>query len=138
MTNESLNLQPFRGNPPASESEIADFEKESGIRLPDDYSEFLRRNNGGSGFVGANYVDWGIDKLIEYNRGYSVDEYAPGLLLFGSDGGGEALAFDRRYPQWPIVSVSFIPLNITEAVAVALSFGVLFDTLMHRDLTESK
>jgi len=29
------------------------------------------------------------------NCGYRVAEYAPGFLGFGSDGGGEMLAFDR-------------------------------------------
>jgi len=105
--------------------------------LPDEYLNFLKRMNGGSGFVGPNYVDiWPIDKLIEYNRGYGVDHYAPELLLFGSDGGGEALAFDRRHTGWPIVMVPFIPLDVREAVTIAQGFGVLFETLAHRSLTD--
>jgi len=123
-------LEPFKGNEPATVSAISDFEAESGIKLPDEYIQFLKRTKGGCGFVGSNYVDmYPVDKLNEYNRGYGVAEFAPELLLFGSNGGGEALAFDRRYDKWPVVMVPFIPLDIREAVRIAPSFATFFDSL---------
>jgi hypothetical protein len=48
--------------------------------------------NGGEGSVGDTYVIlWRIEELIEMSKAYDVAEYAPGLFLFGSDGGGEAV-----------------------------------------------
>jgi hypothetical protein len=120
----------FRGNAPASDAEIDAFAKQSGITLPEEYVCFLRKMNGGTGFVGSNYVDlWAVDTLIEYNRGYGAGEFVPELLLLGSDGGGQALAFDRRNRNWPVIMVPFIPLDIREAVIIAPSFDVLFGTL---------
>lgn len=32
--------------------------------------------------------------MIWFNEEYQVRQYAPGVILFGSDGGGEAYGFD--------------------------------------------
>ena len=75
-----------------------------GVSLPGDYLEFLRQHNGGEGFVGDNYIIfWRAEELADFNREYEVDKYAPGILLFGSDGGGERLdaARSRRNSAEP-------------------------------------
>ncbi|EHQ07925.1 SMI1/KNR4 family protein [Leptonema illini] len=65
--------------------------------LPPDYIEFLKISNGGEGFVGAEYmILYRGEDLMQTNAEYHVDENAPGIFLFGSNGGGEALAFDLR------------------------------------------
>jgi hypothetical protein len=47
---------------------------------------------------------WKIGELLRFNREYEVQVYAPGLLLFGSSGGGEAFAFSLRVPgRTPVV-----------------------------------
>jgi hypothetical protein len=46
----------FKGNAPASDSDIQTFELQSGIRLPEPFVRFLKTMNGGEGFVGANSV----------------------------------------------------------------------------------
>src|SRR5438128_113168 len=118
----------FKGNPPASEADIRAFELQSGIKLPADYVQFLKRMNGGEGFVGGGYVIiYPIEKLLENNRGYRFEEYVPELFLFGSNGGGEAFAFDRRTKDWSVVMVPFIPLDLKEANAVAACFDALFE-----------
>lgn len=49
-----------------------------GITLPEDYVAFLRKYNGGEGFVGDNYVIfWKADELADFNREYEVEKYAP-------------------------------------------------------------
>jgi hypothetical protein len=66
--------------------------------LPDEYRSYVE-----SGGVKEASLDcdpfrmqlWPIEKIEEYNRGYQVQEYAPGFLCFGSNGGGELLAFDE-------------------------------------------
>ena len=51
-----------------------------------------------------------------------VSEFAPGLILFGSDGGGEAYAFDVREAVPIIVEVPFIGMGGDEAKRCGASF----------------
>jgi hypothetical protein len=84
-------------NEPARLQAIIDVENKLGIEFPIDYKEFLLFSNGCEGSIGESYICiWPIEELIEANEASEVDEYTPGLVLFGSDGGGEAFAFDMR------------------------------------------
>jgi hypothetical protein len=119
----------FEGNPPAAEASLRAFE-DAAFQLPDDYKRFLRRTNGGVGFVGNAYVDlWPIERLRELNDAYEVGQYARGLFFFGSDGGGEAFAFDRRSATLPIVSVPFVGLELEQARPMGASFEEFLEQL---------
>ena len=86
---------------------------------------------GGEGFLGANYIIfWKAEELSSLNREYEVDKYAPGILLFGSDGGGEGYGFDTQYAAMPVVRVPFIGMDRRYATAVASNFSDLFATLV--------
>lgn len=110
---------------PATAGAVLRFQAERGIKLPEDYVAFLLRSNGADGPVGeTGYVSlWAIDELSELNRGYRVDEFAPGLLLIGSDGGDEAFGFDLRDPTMPILEVPFVGMSLDEARPLALTFA---------------
>jgi hypothetical protein len=98
--------------------------------LPGDYLDFIRTYDGGEGFVGDNYlVLWRVEDLATFNREYEVDQYAPGLLMFGSDGGGEGYAFDTRAAAMPIVRVPFIGMDLRYARPVANTFTDLLAQL---------
>jgi cell wall assembly regulator SMI1 len=128
-------LQRFQTNRPASANEIETFEREAGMALPPEYHEFLRFTNGGEGFIGPNSYAmlWKISELLEFNREYQVQEYAPGLLLFGSSGAGEAFAFDLRAKQkTTMVSVPFIGMDLGEVVPLAETFAGFLEYLVHR------
>jgi hypothetical protein len=76
---------------PATDAIIAESEKQLPGKLPLEYVEFLKLTNGAEGFVGRAYVMlWSVEELASMNHSYEVQDYAPGLLIFGSDGGGEA------------------------------------------------
>jgi hypothetical protein len=123
-------LAKFNGNPPADPSSIPRFESEAGCRLPEDYAEFLQEVDGGEGFVGNAYaILWRVGELIEMNKAYQVADFAPGLFLFGSDGGGEAFAFDTRFGTWPIVSVPFVGMELKSARPVASNFKAFLEEL---------
>ena len=115
----------FRGNPPAGAVNIEEFEEDSGVRLPKDYINFLRRSDGGEGFIGPNayVIFWRLSELEEMNKAYQVGEYAPSLFIFGSDGGGEAFAFDARTPEKPIVSVPFVGMELDLARHMGATFN---------------
>ena len=118
----------FRTSPPASPDQLTHFQLSSGINLPIEYLEFLKTSNGGEGFIGRNYLVLDpIEKIVESNRNLNVEEYAPGLVVIGSDGGGEAIGFDRRGTAWPVVMVPLIPLDMKEAQVIAESFGSFLD-----------
>jgi hypothetical protein len=121
-------LAEFNCNPPAGIAVIRQFEAESRVGLPEDYKEFLKQANGGEGFVGDAYVVlWRVEELLEMNKGYGVDEFAPGLFLFGSDGGGEGFAFDTRSDAKPIVKADFICME--DAVPMASNFKAFLEEL---------
>jgi hypothetical protein len=110
---------------PASISDIEQVQSELAVGLPDDYVAFMLRSNGAIGPVGeTGYVNlWPINELAELNQEYRAGEFAPGLLLFGSDGGGEAFAFDRRNSAMPIVGVPFVGMSLNEVRPIAPTFA---------------
>ena len=91
----TASVQPFQPNAPASREALAALRGGLAKSLPEGYMAFLERTNGGEGFIGNRYVQlWRAEDLIEVNREYKTAEFFPNLFLIGSDGGGEAYAFD--------------------------------------------
>lgn len=73
---------------------ISELENKLRVKFPIDYIEFMLFSNGYEGSIGESYIAiWLIEELIEANESCEVEEYTPGLILFGSDGGEEAFAF---------------------------------------------
>jgi hypothetical protein len=119
MVDEAFSL-----NPGASEEALSTAMKALNVELPHDYREFLHASNGGVGFLGQNYVAlWRAEDLKPLNDGYDVSRFAPRLLLFGSDGGGEGYAFDIRENPWVVVRVPFIGMGDTR---LTISLGRSF------------
>jgi hypothetical protein len=95
-----------------------------GVSLPADYVTFVCRSNGGEGFIGGHYlVLERVEKLKSMNDNCETAQYAPGLLLFGSDGAGEAYAFDTRHHPWTVVQVPFIVMDLEDAWPVGQTFS---------------
>lgn len=96
-------------NTPASLSEIKDVEDKLGVKLPKDYIDFMMFSNGCEGSIGESYiVMWPIEELVQCNEDYEVEDYVPGLILFGSNGAGEAYGFDMRGEQVSYIMVPFM------------------------------
>ena len=116
-------LAEFNGNEGASPEAIKAAGDALEVGFPSDYTAFLLATDGGEGMIGKTYVMfWGVDDLPEMNASYQVAEYAPGLLLIGSDGGGDAFAFDTRSVPWPVVRVPFVGMDLTCVEPLASSF----------------
>jgi hypothetical protein len=122
-------LASFNGNGPAPADAIRRVETDAGIRFDSEYVRFLTETNGGEGFIGpSSYaILWRVEELLEMNVAYEVAEYAPGLFLFGSDGGGEAFGFDRK--SGAIVSVPFVGMDPSLAKTIASRFDSFFEAL---------
>jgi hypothetical protein len=135
MDNEKYTkwLIGFGGNPPASEVDVEQAQRRMGVRLPSGYVEFMRVFDGGEGMIGESYLSlWKIGSLSSSNVGYGVDQCAPGLILFGSDGGGEAFGFDTRSSDCHIVQVPFIGMAWSEAWVLGATFEAFFEHLYGR------
>jgi len=83
---------------------------------------FLQRANGGEGFIGERYVClWTVEELIALNRSYRVAEFFPNFFFIGTDGGGEAYAFNISENDPTVFEVPFIGLP-TDARMIASTF----------------
>jgi hypothetical protein len=110
--------QAFQPNTPASTEALASLPKS----LPESYFAFLARANGGEGFIGDRYVQlWRAEELAEMNRAYKTEEFFPNFFFIGSNGGGEAYAFDLSRIDAGVFEVPFIGLP-TEAKPISNSF----------------
>lgn len=100
---------------PASHDAIATLEQQINASLPPSYRDLLLRSNGLEGFIGNNYlVLWPIEEIIELNAAYGVSEFAPGILLIGSNGGGSGYAIDYRDCRMTFVEVPFIGMSLDD------------------------
>jgi hypothetical protein len=124
-------FEQFNGNPPVTSLALSNFATKSGFTLPQGYIRFIQCFNGGEGFIGPNsYVMiWRLEELLEFNTAYQVSDYAPGLFLFGSDGGGEAFAFDMRSDFKPILSVPFVGMDLSLVRVIAPDFDKFLEAL---------
>lgn len=123
-------LRDYIGQPCCDVADLDTVTKTLGVSFPEDYRSFLLEYGGGEGFVGAHYVIfWGVDEIIPFNKEYEVDKYASGLLLIGSNGGGEGFCFDLRSPSLPIVMVPFIGMELEQAKLVAPTFSGLIQKM---------
>src|SRR5438128_12535870 len=103
----SYSSRRFQPNPPASEQAVSDLIAALAKPLPSSFVACFKRANGGEGFVGRRYVQlWGDEGLIEPNKGRSVAELAPHVVLLVSDGGLEAYALDLSSLHFAVVDIA--------------------------------
>lgn len=94
---------------------IQEIDSKLGFILPNDYKEIVKVLNGFEGSISNSYiVFWSVNELIELNEGYGVNDFAPGIFLFGSDGGNQAYGFDVRDDEMRIITIPFIVMDIDD------------------------
>ena len=78
---------------------------------------------------------WAVKELEPFgNREYEVGSYCPELLLIGSNGGGEAYAFDKRSTPWRVVQVPFVGMDYSLCDVIGSSFSESIETLFKKDM----
>jgi hypothetical protein len=119
----------WRPAQPAAQEVLAALHDRAGIVLPGSYLAQLAASNGGEGELGVEpgWISfWPAQEVIGLNATYRVPEFLLGFFGFGSNGGGELLAFDVRSPEpFPVVMVPFVPMDPEDAVQIARSFDEL-------------
>jgi hypothetical protein len=124
------DLPEFNFSLPCLPSELAKAADDLRILLPEDYSEFLTKYGSGEGFIGSHYcILWHATELAQFNSEYEFFKYAPQLVAFASNGGGEAFAFDIRAMPFQIVQVPFIGMSLADAKLVASGFSELIERM---------
>lgn len=117
-------------NGPAEIPAVDGLSTHLGVALPESYINFLKTHDGGEGFIGDSYIIfWKAEELVEFNREYEVETYAPGIFLFASNGGGEGYGFDTLDAAMPVVRIPFIGMNRQYAISVASDLPDLFARL---------
>lgn len=97
------------------------------IPLPASYISLLRLSNGGEGPLRVQPLYFCLDEA-EYVADTIInkthEEFFPGFLMIGSNGGGEFVAFDMRTPgRLPVVALDMTNCDLSETVLpVADSF----------------
>lgn len=133
MMNEKIKnlIKELKLTEGANEEEIGKLETDLGHKLPSDYIEFVRYSKGAEGPIGiTNYlVLWHIEDLKSINEDYEIDEFAPGLVLFGGDGGDTGYTFDTRNEQMPVVAVSLSDLSLDFIKPMGLNFVEFLENL---------
>lgn len=71
--------------------------KVNNVILPEQYIEFMRKHNGGEGDIGETwFVLFPLEELQEINDDYEIEEFLPGHIIIGSNGGGELYGIDKN------------------------------------------
>src|SRR5437764_6384968 len=94
------------------------------MELPPEYLDYPRSGGTATAFLTRDFPSymqlWPLDKINEYNLSYGVTECAPGFVCFGSNGGGELLAFDQGGAVYCLPAIGIEPKS---AVRVADSWS---------------
>ncbi len=131
MSEPFLSIKGLTFRPGVEQHLLSDFMKRMGVSLPPDYVRFMFESDGAEGPVGdREYLRlWSVAELSELNEGYKVAEFAPGLLLFGGDGGDVGYAFDTRVSGLPIVKVHLVGLSLESSEPFANNFSEFLNKL---------
>jgi hypothetical protein len=123
-------LKDFELNEPTTPTLIKEVEEQLNFIFPEDYFELLLHSNGGEGSIGESYlVLWKVEELIELNEAYGAQEFTPGLLIIGSDGGDTAYCIDTKSDFKPFVHVPFIGMDLDEVERCGGSLQEFFSYL---------
>ena len=114
-----------------SDDVITDAEKEMKIKFPKEYRDFMLKYNGGEGEIGQlSYISmWKIEELAELNKSYSVEEFTPNFVYFGSDGGDMAYAFDFSAGEVSYIEFPFMSIDESDKEVLGATLDEFFMTL---------
>lgn len=115
----------------ASQPSLCDLMQWVGKPLPSAYLELMRWSNGIEGFVRENnyLILWPVEQLKGLNEAYAVEEFAPGLVLIGSNGGESCYALDIHHDPMTVKQLPFVGMSHSESKAVGSSFECFIENL---------
>lgn len=128
----SVLTKEMKLNPGISEDRLEQIITSLPYPLPDDFIAFLKFSNGGRGMVGKHYLlIEKAEELLKFNNDYHVPIDAPGLFIFGTNGGGEAYGFDLRNQDYTVVMIPFIGMEWDQAIMKGKTFSDFLEHLFN-------
>jgi hypothetical protein len=112
---------------PTSE-EIDFFLKQIDFILPEGFIYFFTETNGAD--ISTNEIFlilWALTEMIQLNKDYNVEEYAPEFFIFGSDGGDIVFAIEKITGD--IYKMPFIGMSKEESVFINNSFRDFIESI---------
>ena len=117
-----------------SDDVITAAEKGMKIKFPKEYRDFMLKYNGCEGEIGQlSYISmWKIEELAELNKSYSVEEFTPNFVYFGSDGGDMAYAFDFSAGEVNYIEFPFMSIDESDKEVLGATLDEFFMMLYKR------
>lgn len=120
--------------PGASASAVQQLKQALAVELPEAYFDLLSYSNGGEGPLPRHPLRCCLDpaEVVTTNwRKKAFEQFFPGFVVFGGNGGGELLAFDiRDCEPWAVMTIDMTDINLEESVVpVATTFTDFLDML---------
>jgi len=116
-----------RNTAPTTE-EIETFLKQVDFSLPIGFIDFFRETNGADIITDEKYILlWALTDMVQLNKEYNVEEYAPEFFIFGSDGGDTAFAIEKSTGD--IYEMPFIGMSREEAVFKNKTFTEFIESI---------
>lgn len=113
-------------NIPPTKDEVEAFLKEIDFSLPLGFIDFFKEANGADINADETFILlWPLTDMVQLNKDYNVEEYAPTFFIFGSDGGDTAYAIERG--TGAIFEIPFIGMSKEEAVFKSETFTGFLD-----------
>ena len=115
-------------NIPPTTNQVDTFLSIVNFSLPNGFIDFFKEANGADISTDNQYVIlWPLTDMIQLNKEYNVEEYAPEFFIFGSDGGDTAYAIERLTGY--IYELPFIGMSKEEAVLKSKTFTAFIESL---------
>lgn len=111
---------------PSDEASVKHFFNEIDFKLPLDFIDFYKENNGAEILIKNKYFItlWPLAKILQLNVEYQVKEYAPDYFIFGTNGGGMAYCIEKTTGN--IFEMPFIGMSNDKAIFKSKSLKELF------------
>lgn len=109
-----------KNNPP-TEDQVKIFLDSLDFSLPEGFIDFFKEANGADLAKDNSFILlWPLTDMVQLNKEYDVEEYAPEFFIFGSDGGDIAYAIEKTTSY--IYEMPFIGMSKKEAVFKSKTF----------------
>lgn len=128
-----LEARDWFGMSGASAEELARLRAVAPDDLPIRYLDLLAFSNGGEGPLAVQPYNFSLDPAVVVAEAVDGENHGQadlqGFLIFGSNGGGEYLAFDTRSgAPWPVVAIDMVAGSGSAAI-VAPDFDGFYDLI---------
>ncbi len=78
-----------------------------------------------------------VEGLVYFNEGYEIRENAPGLVLFGANGGLEPFGFSTRDKRMGVVMRPFMPMELEAAMCCGSNLAEFLENPRRGDCSPS-